>query len=100
MDNEEYQDLPCVSSHWLKAMLESPADCWRKYLDPQRPTQQKTEALRLGTLVHCLALTPRQFEREFLVADYERRSSAGITWLLSGWKLSCGPYRLVGITLR
>jgi len=58
-------------------MLESPADCWRKYLDPQRPAQQKTEALRLGTLVHCLTLTPRQFEREFLVADYERRSQAG-----------------------
>ena len=28
-------------------------------------------------LVHCLALTPRQLEREFVVADYERRSRAG-----------------------
>lgn len=77
MDNHDYQNLPGVSSHKLKAFLESPADCWRKYLDPQRPVQQPTDALRLGTLVHCLALTPRQLEREFLIADYERRSQAG-----------------------
>lgn len=77
MDNNNYQDLPGISSHWLKAMLDSPADCWRKYLDPQRPQQPPTDSLRLGTLVHCLALTPKQLEREFLVTDYERRSRAG-----------------------
>ena len=77
MNNHDYQDLPAVSSHWLIAMLDSPAACWRKYLDPQRPAEAPTAALRFGTLVHCLALTPRQFEREFIVADYERRSVAG-----------------------
>jgi hypothetical protein len=77
MNNHDYQDLPAISSHWLIEMFNSPAACWRKYLDPQRPTEAPTEALRLGSLVHCLALTPRQFEHEFVVADYERRSIAG-----------------------
>ena len=77
MNNTEYQDILGISSHWLIAMLQSPAACWRKYLDPQRPAEEPTDALRLGTLVHGLALTPRQFEREFIVADYERRSLAG-----------------------
>ena len=77
MNNTEYQDILGISSHWLIAMLQSPAACCRKYLDPQRPAEEPTDALRLGTLVHCLALTPRQLEREFLVADYERRSLAG-----------------------
>ena len=77
MNNTEYQDILGISSHWLIAMLQSPAACWRKYLDPQRPAEEPTDALRLGTLVHCLALTPRQLEREFIVADYERRSLAG-----------------------
>ena len=77
MNNHDYQDLPGISSHWLIAMLDSPAACWRKYLDPQRPAEEPTDAMRFGTLVHCLALTPRQLEREFLVADYERRSLAG-----------------------
>lgn len=77
MNNTDYQDLPAISSHWLIEMLNSPAACWRKYLDPQRPLEEPTDALRFGTLVHCLALTPRQLEREFLVADYERRSHVG-----------------------
>ena len=77
MNNTEYQDILGISSHWLIAMLQSPAACWRKYLDPQRSAEEPTDALRLGTLVHCLALTPRQLEREFIVADYERRSLAG-----------------------
>jgi len=77
MNNHDYQNLPGISSHWLIAMLDSPRQCWEKYLDPQRPVEEPTDALRLGTLVHGLALTPRQFEREFIVANYERRSLAG-----------------------
>lgn len=77
MNNHDYQDLPAISSHWLIAMLDSPAACWRKYIDPERLAPRQTDEMRFGTLVHCLALTPRQFEREFLVADYERRSNAG-----------------------
>ena len=77
MNNHDYQNLLAISSHWLIEMLNSPAACWRKYLDPQRPAQEPTAAMRLGTLVHCLALTPDQFAKTFLVADYERRSIAG-----------------------
>jgi len=77
MNNHDYQNLPGISSHWLIEMLNSPAACYRKYLDPQRPAQEQTAAMRLGTLVHCLALTPEQFAHSFLVADYERRSIAG-----------------------
>ena len=76
MNNRDYQGLPGISSHWLIEMLNSPAACWRKYLDPQRPAEEATATLRLGTLVHCLALTPKQFEREFAVMNCERRSKA------------------------
>ena len=76
MNNNDYQKLPGVSSHWLIAMLDSPAACWRRYIDPQRPALEQTAALQLGTLVHCLALTPRQFEREFAVMNCERRTKA------------------------
>ena len=76
MNNHDYQDLPAISSHWLIAMLDSPRQCWEKYLDPQRPAPEQTAALQLGTLVHCLALTPKQFEREFAVMNCERRTKA------------------------
>ena len=76
MNNHDYQNLPAISSHWLIEMLRSPAACWRKYLDPQRPAEEPTDAMRFGTLVHCLALTPKQFDREFAVMNCERRSKA------------------------
>lgn len=77
MNNAEYQNFPGVSSHRLMTMLESPAACWRKYLDPARSDPVQTESMLLGTMVHVLALTPHEFDDEFLVADYERRSKAG-----------------------
>jgi hypothetical protein len=76
MNNHDYQNLQGISSHWLIEMLNGPAACWRKYLDPQRPAEEPTDALRLGTLVHCLALTPKQFDREFAVMNCERRTRA------------------------
>lgn len=77
MNNREYQDMPGISSHRLIAMLQSPANCWRKYLDPDRKAEESSNALKLGTLVHCLTLNPHTFDDEFLIADYDRRSHAG-----------------------
>ena len=77
MNNREYQDIPGISSHRLIAMQTSPAHCWRQYLDPDRKAEEPSDALRFGTLVHCLALNPHVFDDEFLVADYDRRSKAG-----------------------
>ena len=79
MNSKDYQGMFYISSHWLISCLISPAECWRKYLDPNRPVQETTDAMRFGTLVHCLMLTPKMFEQEFLVADFERKSMIGKT---------------------
>ena len=76
MQNVDYQEMPCISSHWLKDMLDSPAECYRKHLDPQRPVQESTAAMNFGTLVHCLALTPLQFGEEFIIENRHGRSPA------------------------
>jgi hypothetical protein len=77
MNNNDYQEMPCISSHWLKDLLDSPATCYRKHLDRQRPEFKTSDVMKLGTLVHCLALTPLQFGQEFIIARYERRTKAG-----------------------
>ena len=77
MDNATYQEMPCISSHWLKDMLMSPAHCYRNHIDPQRPVKESTKVMQFGTLVHCLALTPLQFSDEFIIASDERRTKAG-----------------------
>lgn len=89
MTNADYQALPAVSSHWMIDLLVSPAHCYRRHLDPARTVDAPSDALRLGTLVHCLALTPRQFEREFRVVQESRRTRPGKaewSWTLAqGW---------------
>lgn len=79
MNNSDYHKILSVSSHWLKNFLDNgPADCYRQHLAPQPPsTESPSTPLRMGTLVHCLLLTPQWFSSEFLVTEYERRSSAG-----------------------
>lgn len=69
--------MQCVSSHWLIAILQSPAECWKRYIDPSREIQEPSDSMRFGTLMHLLLLTPRLFEKEIIVSDFERRSKAG-----------------------
>lgn len=88
MNNAEYQAYPAVSSHWLIDLLVSPAHCCRRHLDLARKIESPSDALRLGTLVHCLALTPRQFEREFRVLETRRTRAAQAEWswtVAQGW---------------
>jgi hypothetical protein len=74
MLNTEYQHLSGVSSHALKAMNVSPAHCWAKYLNPQRPeSQPPSSSIRIGSLVHCLMLTPDLYDREFVLYDHDNR---------------------------
>lgn len=79
MNNRDYQALPALSSHGLKDLLDrrSLAEWHQQWMAPQPSTEPPSAAIRLGTLVHCLTLTPHWFHQEFLVADYERRSQAG-----------------------
>lgn len=77
MNNNDYQEMPCISSHWLKDLLDSPAACHRNHLDPLRPAPKVSNAMKLGTLVHGLALTPLQFGEDFIIDASHRRRKAG-----------------------
>jgi len=77
MNNREYQKLPCISSSWLKDLLDSPAECYKKHLDPLRQESKPSASMQFGTLVHCLALTPLQFGQEFIIDSISRRTQAG-----------------------
>ena len=73
-----YFKMPGVSSHALIEMTRSPLHCWAKYLDPAREDEEPTAAMRFGTLVHALTLTPATFADEFVLADaINRRTHQG-----------------------
>lgn len=76
MNNSDYQAMTAVSSHWLIDFIKSPAYCYRQHLGDRR-MELPGDALRFGTLVHCLALTPNQVDREIEVLDVNRRTALG-----------------------
>jgi hypothetical protein len=73
-----YFRLPGVSGHALIELARSPLHGWAKYVDPDRQDEEPTPAMRFGTLVHALVLTPATFGDEFVLADsINRRTNAG-----------------------
>ena len=77
MNNAAYQRLRAVSASWLKDLLDSPATCYQKHLAPEREPETQTPEMRMGSLVHCMALTPLELPKEFIVNTQEQRSAAG-----------------------
>lgn len=79
MNSKDYFKLPGINSHALIEMMRSPLHCWAKYVDPDaHERDEQSQAMRLGSLVHCLALEPETFTRDFIVADgINRRTKDG-----------------------
>lgn len=79
MDSKEYFNLPGINSHALIEMMRSPLHCWAKYVcQGAHEHDEQSQAMRLGSLVHCLALDPETFNRDFIVADrINRRTKDG-----------------------
>ena len=56
-----------VSNSMLSAMNKTPAHCWALYLDPDRPANKSTDAMRAGTLMHTAVLEPAQLDARYAV---------------------------------
>jgi exodeoxyribonuclease VIII len=77
-DHQAYFKMPGVSSHALIEMGRSPLHCWAKYIDPNRQDEEPTPAMKFGTLVHTMVLTPETFSDAFVMADsINRRTNQG-----------------------
>lgn len=58
----------------LKQLLETPRHFYNYFTQPRK----ESEAMQLGTLVHCLVLEPAQFENRYFVADKpDQRTKVG-----------------------
>lgn len=66
--NSEYHAGDGVSVSDLKVLMEkSPLHLWAQKYDPNRQPQKQTEALMLGTAIHCAVLEPDEFPYRFAV---------------------------------
>lgn len=82
MPSLDYHAIPAVSASALKELRRSPLHYYGRYLDPRRPAQEPTPAMRNGTLVHCAIFEPHALDARYVVkpdgVDY--RTKDGRAW--------------------
>ena len=83
----EYQARPGMSRSTLWRVLRSPMHAMFAKQNPQEPTGP----MQLGSATHTLTLEPHLFDREFVVADVDRRTKVG--------KETAAMYAGAGLTL-
>ena len=73
IENEEYHASERLSWSKLKHFLKSPLDYKHRFLDGN--DSGPTAAMEFGSLVHCLALEPELFKRDYVVWTGTSRST-------------------------
>ena len=97
-----YHSIPALSNSSLSVLKRSPAEFYARFVaDPPTMTSEETDAMRLGSAVHMLALEPERFDAEYIVLDgpinqslkppkpYGRDSKAFQKWLDSEMMQQC-----------
>ena len=76
ISNEEYHADPAISASQLKEIARSPFHYWKRFVDPDRSPSEPTAAMRLGSLVHCAVLEPKELLQRYAVGP-DKRTKAG-----------------------
>lgn len=72
MSNEDYHKRPELSSSQIKTLLKNP------YEYAHNIKKEQTEAMKIGSALHCLVLEPHKFGYEFAVEpEVDGRTAAG-----------------------
>lgn len=79
MENAEYHAHPALSASGLRVLKRSPLHYWDRYLNPDRVPTEPTEAMQLGTLIHCAVLEPEQFDVRYIAVPegIDKRTKEG-----------------------
>ena len=71
LTNEAYRAMDGLSASDIKAILANPYKFKRGIKRPASTAQN------IGSAVHSLILEPENFERDFIIADFDRRTKSG-----------------------
>lgn len=83
----EYDKIEGISNSKLSKMVISPAHYKQSIDEPPK----ETDALRFGSLLHCLVLEPDDFERNFAVEPIvNKRTNAGKEYLAEFYEENAG----------
>lgn len=64
---EQYHSGPGISRSGIVEFKKSPLHFWHKYINPERPISEPTDAMLFGNAVHCYILEPHTFQARYHV---------------------------------
>jgi exodeoxyribonuclease VIII len=71
LDIEKYHSVDGVSRSGLMEFSRTPAHYWNRYLNPDRPASEPTEAMIFGNAFHTFVLEPHLFEQRYFVNNVQ-----------------------------
>lgn len=82
MQSADYHALQALSASGLRHLRRSPAHYYAAILDPERPAQEPTPAMRAGTMAHCALFEPEALAERYIVRPdgVDFRTKAGKEW--------------------
>ena len=74
----DYHSIPALSNSSLSVLKRSPAEFYARFVaDPPTMASEETDAMRLGSAVHLLALEPERFDSEYAIVEGPINPSTG-----------------------
>lgn len=67
ISNNDYHNSSGISRSGLWELKKSPWHYWKKYLDVNKDITKENYSFKLGELVHCLVLEPKEFNNRYIV---------------------------------
>ena len=74
----DYQSIKALSNSSLSVLKRSPAEFYARFIaDPPTMQSEETDAMRLGSAVHMLALEPERFDEQYWISTGPINASTG-----------------------
>jgi len=78
ISNQEYHGSIGVSRSAISELKKSPLHYWDSYINSEKPEKKETQAMNIGSAVHCLILEPEKFNDNFaIIPDYNPYTNEG-----------------------
>lgn len=85
LPSADYHAIDALGASGLRKLARSPRHFFAAHLDPNRPANEPTPAMRAGTLAHCAVLEPEALALRYVVKPpgHDGRTKEGKAWLQS-----------------
>ncbi len=65
MTDKDYFAAPGLSNSGMSDLAVSPLRYWYKHINPERPADEPTPEMQVGSALHCAVLEPAEFDKRY-----------------------------------